>query len=68
MNSETVRRNVEMTWKARHWCKHFGLDAFHFEANCLKLPQNLVKKEEFHKAMQEKWGKKNYKVRGRQQK
>ena len=56
MNIETVLRNGEMTWKARHRCKHSGLDAFHFEANCHKLPQNLAKKAEFHKAMQEKWG------------
>ena len=56
VNNENVRRNGEMTWKARHRCKYFGLDAFHFEANCHKLPQNSEKKEAFHKAMQEKWG------------
>ena len=38
VNNETVRRNGEITWKASHWCKHCGLYAFHFEANCHKLP------------------------------
>ena len=56
VNKETVRRNGAMTWKARNWCKHCGLDAFHFEENCHKIPQNLAKKEAFHKAIQEKWG------------
>ena len=56
MTNETVLRNSKMTWKARHCCKHFGLDTFYFEANCHKLPQNYANKESFHKAMQEKWG------------
>ena len=58
MTHETVLRNGEMTWKARHRCKHCGLDAFHFEANCHKIPHNWAKKEAYHKAMQEKWGEK----------
>ena len=56
VNNETARRNGKMTWKACHWCKHCGLDVFHFEANCHKLPQNSAKKEALHKAMQNKWG------------
>ena len=55
VNNETVRRNGKMMWNSRHWCKHCGLDAFHFEANYHKLPQNSAKKEAFHKEMPEKW-------------
>ena len=64
VNNETVLRNGEMTWKARHRCKHCGLDEFHFEANSHKILQNLAKKEAFHKSMQEKWGDKKWQGAG----
>ena len=56
VNNETAWGNGEMTWKACHRCKPCGLDAFHFEENCHKIPQNSAKKEAFHKGVQEKWG------------
>ena len=52
VNNETIRCNGEMTLQARHRCKHCGLDAFHFETNCHKLPQNWAKREAFYKTMQ----------------